>query len=201
MPRSCGLRALVSQGYGSRSCRSLFSAQIRPEPSACGPVPGAASPSPEGKHATSFSASPQPTRTQDNHDRGIQPIRRPIHSQPGISRTMTARRHPLHQESPAHVPRPQAWRRRQCYPSRSPASKRSSSTYRSGASCAVQGPAEGDLSDSSKHGNSSHPQLRMSCPASFRPGLAGEILWSPVTESNRRPSPYHACRFRPATSG
>ncbi len=64
-PRSCWLRALVAQGYGSRSCRSLFSAQIRPEPSACGPVPGAASPGPGGKHATSFSASPQPTRTQD----------------------------------------------------------------------------------------------------------------------------------------
>ena len=25
--------------------------------------------------------------------------------------------------------------------------------------------------------------------------------WSPVTESNRRPSPYHACRFRLTTSG
>ena len=24
--------------------------------------------------------------------------------------------------------------------------------------------------------------------------------WSPVTESNRRPSPYHACRFRPSVS-
>jgi hypothetical protein len=24
--------------------------------------------------------------------------------------------------------------------------------------------------------------------------------WSPVTESNRRPSPYHACRFRPTVS-
>jgi hypothetical protein len=24
--------------------------------------------------------------------------------------------------------------------------------------------------------------------------------WSPVTESNRRPSPYHACRFRPMAS-
>jgi len=27
------------------------------------------------------------------------------------------------------------------------------------------------------------------------------MTWSPVTESNRRPSPYHACRFRPMASG
>jgi hypothetical protein len=27
------------------------------------------------------------------------------------------------------------------------------------------------------------------------------LTWSPVTESNRRPSPYHACRFRLMTSG
>ena len=26
------------------------------------------------------------------------------------------------------------------------------------------------------------------------------VTWSPVTESNRRPSPYHACRFRPTPS-
>ena len=26
------------------------------------------------------------------------------------------------------------------------------------------------------------------------------MTWSPVTESNRRPSPYHACRFRPMAS-
>ena len=103
-PRSCGPRALVSQGYGSRSCRSPVSALIRPGPSARGPVPGAASPGSEGKHATSFSASPQPTRTQDNHDREVQPIRRPIHSQPGISRTMTARQHPLHRDSPLARP-------------------------------------------------------------------------------------------------
>ena len=27
------------------------------------------------------------------------------------------------------------------------------------------------------------------------------LSWSPVTESNRRPSPYHACRFRLMPSG
>ena len=27
------------------------------------------------------------------------------------------------------------------------------------------------------------------------------LTWSPVTESNRRPSPYHACRFRLMASG
>ena len=27
-----------------------------------------------------------------------------------------------------------------------------------------------------------------------------KTFWSPVTESNRRPSPYHACRFRPMAS-
>jgi hypothetical protein len=39
-------------------------------------------------------------RTQDSHDRGLQPIRRPIHSQPRVSRTMTARWHSLHQGRP-----------------------------------------------------------------------------------------------------
>ena len=36
----------------------------------------------------------------------------------------------------------------------------------------------------------------------LKPGVRKTSLsWSPVTESNRRPSPYHACRFRPAVSG
>lgn len=52
---------------------------------------------------------------------------------------MTARRHPLHQDSPAHVPRPQAEGRRRCYPSRSPAR---SDHLQIRAFCAVQGPAE-----------------------------------------------------------
>ena len=30
--------------------------------------------------------------------------------------------------------------------------------------------------------------------------LTWSFSWSPVTESNRRPSPYHACRFRPMAS-
>jgi hypothetical protein len=36
-------------------------------------------------------------------------------------------------------------------------------------------------------------------PCSINSNLLSEN-WSPVTESNRRPSPYHACRFRLATS-
>jgi hypothetical protein len=36
----------------------------------------------------------------------------------------------------------------------------------------------------------------------MKPGIRKTSLsWSPVTESNRRPSPYHACRFRLTASG
>ena len=101
-------RAGFPKVTGSRSCRSPVSALIRPGPSARGPVPGAASPGPEGNTQRRSPRAPQLTRTQDNHNRGVQPIRRPIHSQPGISRTMTARQHSPHRDSPAHVPRPQA---------------------------------------------------------------------------------------------
>ena len=47
------------------------------------------------------------------------------------------------------------------------------------------------------------------CGLNLAPGMAPRALqnvrisslsWSPVTESNRRPSPYHACRFRLMTS-
>ena len=37
-----------------------------------------------------------------------------------------------------------------------------------------------------------------SCPDFFE---SSRSSWSPVTESNRRPSPYHACRFRLMASG
>src|SRR5215469_1952299 len=39
----------------------------------------------------------------------------------------------------------------------------------------------------------SHFDLEISQQIEIRKTL---LSWSPVTESNRRPSPYHACRFR-----